>query len=99
MVTDASVSLREDTRSPRIRERTRRRALCAPLGCAGDYVDIVALVLASLATYRLARMVASEEGPGGVFVKLRGVLDADQQTWFGRGMNCQLCVGFWLALP
>ncbi len=57
------------------------------------------LLVASLATYRLARMVATEEGPFGGFTRLRGRLDPDQTTWLGRGMVCQLCVGFWLALP
>jgi len=57
------------------------------------------LLIAALVTYRLARMIAWEEGPGGVFVRLRGKLDPDQQTWLGRGLNCPLCVGFWLALP
>jgi hypothetical protein len=62
-------------------------------------IDVPIFIIASLATYRLARMVATEEGPFGVFVVLRGFLDADQKTWLGRGMVCQLCVGFWLALP
>jgi hypothetical protein len=62
-------------------------------------VDLVALALAALATYRLARMISGEEGPGAIFTKLRGRFDPDQATWIGRGLNCQLCVGFWLALP
>jgi hypothetical protein len=62
-------------------------------------MDLVALTLAALAVYRLARMISSEEGPGAIFTKLRGRFDPDQQTWIGRGLNCQLCVGFWLALP
>lgn len=60
-------------------------------------MDAVTLLLAALATYRLARMVATEEGPFGVFVALRGRLDPDQRTWIGRGLNCPLCVGFWAA--
>lgn len=57
------------------------------------------LLIAALATYRLARMVAWEEGPGAVFTRLRGRIDPDQATWIGRGLNCPLCVGFWIALP
>jgi len=59
----------------------------------------IALLLASLITYRMARMLAWEEGPFSVFVKFRGRFDPDQRTWLGRGLNCPLCVGFWLALP
>jgi len=60
-------------------------------------MDALTFVLLVLATYRLARMVASEEGPFGVFHQLRGWLDPDQKTWLGRGVNCALCVGFWAA--
>lgn len=44
-------------------------------------------------------MLATEEGPFGLFLIVRGFLDADQKTWLGRGVNCQLCVSFWLSLP
>lgn len=60
-------------------------------------MDALTFILLALATYRLARMVASEEGPFGVFHQLRGRLDPDQRTWLGRGVNCPLCVGFWAA--
>lgn len=60
---------------------------------------MVTLLLAAMATYRLARMIAAEEGPFGLFTRLRGALDPDQATWLGRGVNCPLCVGFWVALP
>lgn len=54
-------------------------------------------VLASLATYRAARMVAMEDGPFDVFTRLQERID--QKTWIGRGLRCTLCVSFWLALP
>lgn len=56
------------------------------------------VTLAILATYRLTAALVREEGPGGVFLKLRGRLDPDQKTWIGRGINCVFCVSFWLAL-
>jgi hypothetical protein len=62
-------------------------------------VDPILFIVASLATYRLARMVTQEEGPFGIFVRWRGAIDPDQETWVGRGVNCALCVGFWIALP
>lgn len=56
------------------------------------------LILAVLATYRLALMIATEEGAFGVFAFIRGRIDPDQETWIGRGLNCPLCIGFWVAL-
>lgn len=56
-------------------------------------------VIATLATYRLAKALSEEEGPFGLFLAWRGALDPDQKTWLGRGVNCILCVGFWVALP
>lgn len=60
-------------------------------------MNALTLLLLALATYRLARMVASEEGPAGLFQALRGHFDPDQHTWVGRGLNCALCVGVWTA--
>lgn len=56
-------------------------------------------LVAGLAVYRLSRAIAEEEGPFSAFTRLRGALDPDQQTWLGRGINCAMCVSFWLALP
>jgi hypothetical protein len=53
--------------------------------------------LAILATYRIARMLAMEDGPFDLFAKTRELLDAKQETWIGRGVNCPLCIGFWVA--
>ena len=50
------------------------------------------------AVYRLARMLTLEEGPLGMWAYVRGHIDPRQETWLGRGLNCPLCVGFWLAL-
>jgi hypothetical protein len=60
--------------------------------------ELFALVLAVLATYRIARMLAMEEGPFGLFDRVRARIDPDQETWLGRGLNCPLCIGFWVAL-
>lgn len=59
---------------------------------------IVKLLLSILLTYRLARMVALEEGAFGIFHAIREKVDPYQKTWVGRGVNCPLCCGFWLAL-
>lgn len=55
-------------------------------------------LLSILAVYRLARMLAQEEGPFDVFARIRGRIDPNQETWIGRGINCALCLGFWLSL-
>jgi hypothetical protein len=53
--------------------------------------------LAILGAWRLAHMLALEEGPGGVFHLVRERFDAKQETWLGRGLNCPLCIGFWCS--
>jgi len=55
--------------------------------------------MATLAAYRISYLIAREEGPFGVLAWLRGKIDPDQKTWVGRGVNCTLCISFWLALP
>ena len=55
------------------------------------------ILLAILATYRVARMLAIEEGPLGLFAGIRERIDPQQATWVGRGINCPLCVGFYTA--
>lgn len=54
-------------------------------------------ILAMLATYRLSRMIAMEDGPADVFSTLRERIG--QRTWIGRGMHCTLCVSAWLCWP
>jgi hypothetical protein len=53
------------------------------------------VILATLATYRVARMIAIEDGPADVFSRLREW--AGQKTWVGRGLHCTLCLSFWLS--
>lgn len=60
-------------------------------------LDSFTIVLSALATYRLYRLVAIEEGPFGWSEKLRGIADPDQRTWLGRGMACAWCISFWIA--
>lgn len=67
-----------------------------------------ALVIAALAVYRVAFMVAREEGPADVFDRLRlaaAKLPSEQvgnrtrAHWIQRGLGCPLCISWWLALP
>lgn len=52
-------------------------------------------ILATLGTYRVARMLTQEDGPFDAFAQLRGRVG--QRTWVGRGFHCVLCVSFWVA--
>lgn len=58
---------------------------------------MIALICAALATYRLAVLLAEEEGPFSIAQTLRSLHTADD--WIGRGIRCPACVGFWVALP
>ena len=58
-------------------------------------VDVLTLILAMLAVYRVSHMIALEEGPFSVFSWVHGKMN--QSTWIGRGLRCTLCISFWLA--
>ena len=55
----------------------------------------MALLLSVLAVYRLSYLIAKEDGPFDLFGILRGKIG--QEKWFGRGLNCVLCISFWLS--
>lgn len=70
--------------------------------------SFTAIILAAFAVYRVAFMVAREEGPADVFDRLRAAaqrLPAEiignrtKPHWIARGLSCPLCISFWLALP
>lgn len=63
------------------------------------------IVLLILANYRLARLIAVDDGPNDWLFKLRanlGGYDLDEQgfpdTSLGRGIICAHCVGIWTGL-
>lgn len=60
-------------------------------------INTLTILLCSLATYRVVRIVAIEEGPFALSQKLRNVADPDQRTWIGRGLQCPWCISFWIA--
>jgi hypothetical protein len=57
----------------------------------------LSFILAVLAVYRIAFMLAREDGPFDIFATIRGKVG--QETWYGRGLHCVLCMSFWIALP
>ena len=54
------------------------------------------LVLAVLATWRLAHLLAREDGPADLLVRLRARLGAGS---LGHLMDCFNCVSLWVAAP
>ena len=53
-------------------------------------------VLSALATWRLAFLLAREEGPGKIFARFRAKLGSD---FLGGLFNCVKCLGIWTAIP
>lgn len=56
----------------------------------------VLFVAAILATWRLAHLVAAEDGPWDVVARLRRRAGAG---FWGRLMDCFYCLSLWVALP
>lgn len=56
------------------------------------------VLIAILANYRLARMLATEDGPFDAFSRFQEWAGGSK-TWVGRGLACPFCVGYWTALP
>jgi hypothetical protein len=54
------------------------------------------IVLASLATWRLAHLVAEEDGPANVVARTRARAGTSQ---LGELMDCFYCVSLWVAAP
>lgn len=52
-------------------------------------------LLLGLGVYRVAHMVATEDGPWDVFSRWRYRIG--QRSWVGRGFHCPLCISFWLG--
>jgi hypothetical protein len=72
---------------------------------------IINLILAAFSLYRLARLVAIDDGPVWIMLRLRSWIDnkayerekagAKRSGWrsFHDGVTCPYCVGLWLAVP
>lgn len=59
---------------------------------------LIWVVLASLANYKVSRMITSAEetGPFDLFAKFRAFVG--EATWVGKGFHCIVCTSFWGAL-
>ena len=58
--------------------------------------SLLPFLLATLATWRAAHLVAAEDGPGDVILRLRARLG---RSFFGASMDCFGCVSLWVAAP
>jgi len=56
----------------------------------------LAYVLAALATWRLTHLIAEEDGPVDLVLKLRLWLG---DGWLGSWMDCFYCLSIWVAMP
>lgn len=58
-------------------------------------------LVAALAVYRISHMVALERGPYDLFTLARTLTGEryGPRSWQFEGVNCVLCLSFWLALP
>lgn len=52
--------------------------------------------LVTLACWRLTHLLASEDGPGMVVLRVRRLLG---DSAMGRAMDCFYCLSFWMAAP
>lgn len=58
------------------------------------------LILSTLASYRIASMIAKERGPFDAFRKLRmSILEytGDDSHWLYDGITCIMCVGLYIS--
>jgi hypothetical protein len=61
--------------------------------------DLITVIVGGLAVYRVALMIAKEDGPAHVFLRLRRFADLTfgVRSSLAEGIACPLCVSFWLA--
>jgi hypothetical protein len=57
---------------------------------------VLMLIMAPFAVYKIATMVALEEGPLSIFEKFRNLFLTP--NWVGRGVRCPSCISFWAGL-
>jgi Protein of unknown function (DUF1360) len=65
---------------------------CSPDAAAA----LTRFVLSALATWRVAHLLAEEDGPADVVVRLRARAGA---SWAGSLMDCFNCLSLWVAAP
>lgn len=68
-------------------------------------VNLISLLLASLATWRVSYMLVNEAGPWNVFVKLRELMGIEHDEWgtpvvwpSNTVLGCFWCTSVWVAV-
>ena len=62
-------------------------------------MESLTFLVASLAVWRLSKVITEEEGPFRLFTRLRASFPVDgKHGWIGRGLYCFWCVSFWIGL-
>lgn len=58
-------------------------------------------ILAVFTAFRIALLIAEEDGPGDLALKLRNRLLEENGApgWVDRGIRCFYCVSLWTSLP
>ena len=66
---------------------------------------LITVLVVGLATYRVARLLVLEDGPGHVFLRVRAWAgcyeygaDGRAQTNLGRALNCPHCTGVYVGI-
>ncbi len=59
-------------------------------------MDSLRLLVSSLAVWRITHLLAGEDGPGDVVVKLRRRI---QSAWLGSMFDCFYCLSVWVTIP
>lgn len=61
---------------------------------------VLRVVLAILSTYRIAELIAVDDGPFDIFKKIRCLYNDGSQgikLSFSKLVNCPFCIGVWIA--
>lgn len=56
-------------------------------------------LIGALATYGLAWSIAHLHGPFGAFMELRNFAGLTRFAWLHEGVQCPICLSFWLGVP
>jgi hypothetical protein len=60
-------------------------------------MNLYIFVLYVFAVYFIAFTIARLDGPFDLMTFVRGRVDPQQKTWLGRGLNCPICLSFWIG--
>lgn len=59
-------------------------------------LNMTSLLIGVLAVWRITHLLAAEDGPGDIFVRLRRLAGGG---FFGSLLDCFYCLSLWVAIP